>query len=262
MVRAPMKVTFLGTGTSQGVPLVACDCAVCRSPDPRNQRYRTSIYVETGAQRIVVDTTVDFRWQCLDFDVRRVDAVLITHCHADHVMGLDDIRRFNSLQRGPIPLYAAPADLERLRTIFPYAIREAPEYPGYPCLHGHAVTGPFHLGETKITPVPLPHGKAQVTGYVFQENGAPKCAYFTDCNAVAPGCVESIRGVPVLILDALRENPHPTHLSFRQALEVARQAGARKTYFIHMCHEVDHEQASRALPPGIELSYDGLQIEC
>jgi len=257
-----MKVTFLGTGTSQGVPLVACDCAVCQSPDPRNKRYRSSIYVETGSHKIVVDTTVDFRWQCLDFGVQRVDAILITHCHADHVMGLDDIRRFNSLQNGPIPLYASPADLERLRGIFPYAIREAPEYPGYPCLHGHAVSEPFQLGETKITPVTLPHGKTQVYGYVFQQNGSPKCAYLTDCHAVPPACIEQVRGVPVLILDALREKPHPTHLSMGEALEIVKQTQPKQAYFIHMCHEVDHERTNRALPPGVELAYDGLQVEC
>lgn len=257
-----MKITFLGTGTSQGVPLVACDCAVCRSPDPRNKRYRSSIYVEAAEHKVVVDTTVDFRWQCLDFDVRRVDAVLITHCHADHVMGLDDIRRFNSLQNGPIPLYASPESLERLKTIFPYAIRKAPQYPGYPCLHGKAVTAPFRLGETKITPVPLPHGKSQVYGYIFQENGAAQCAYLTDCKAVSAECLEQIRGVPVLILDALRDKPHPTHLSIGEALEVVAQAKPGQTFFIHMCHEVDHEQTNRALPPGVELAYDGLQVEC
>lgn len=257
-----MKITFLGTGTSQGVPLVACDCAVCRSPDPRNKRYRSSIYVETASHKIVVDTTVDFRWQCLDFDVRRVDAVLITHCHADHVMGLDDIRRFNNLQRGPIPLYASPADLDRLRVIFPYAIREAPEYPGYPCVHGNAVEATFQVGETKIAPVPLPHGKATVYGYIFQENGAPSCAYLTDCKSVPASCIEQIRGVPVLVLDALRDAPHPTHLSIGEAIQVVEQAQPKQTYFIHMSHEVDHEKTNRALPRGIELAYDGLQLEC
>lgn len=257
-----MKITFLGTGTSQGVPLVACECAVCQSPDPRNKRYRTSIYVETDSHKIVVDTTLDFRWQCLDFGVRRVDAVLITHCHADHVMGLDDIRRFNSLQKGPILLYASPSDLERLREIFPYAIREAPQYPGYPCLHGNAVAGTFQIGATKITPVPLPHGKTQVTGYIFQENGAATCAYLTDCKTVPPECIEQIRGVPVLILDALRADPHPTHLSIGEALRVVEETKPARAYFIHMCHEVEHEETNRSLPPGVELAYDGLRVEC
>src|ERR1044071_3564541 len=154
-----MKVTFLGTGTSQGVPLVACDCAVCLSSDPRNKRYRSSIYVETNTHKIIVATTVDLRWQCLDFGVRRIDAVLITHCHADHVMGLDDIRRFNALQKDAIPLYGSPESIGHLKRIFPYAVRKAPEYPGYPCLHDNAVEGPFHIGTTTITPVSLPHGK-------------------------------------------------------------------------------------------------------
>lgn len=257
-----MKVTFLGTGTSQGVPLVACDCAVCQSPDPRNKRYRSSIYVETSSHKIIVDTTVDFRWQCLDFDVRRVDAILITHCHADHVMGLDDIRRFNSLQKGAIPMYGSPESIDRLKSIFPYAVRAAPQYPGYPCLHGYAVKAPFTIGETKITPVPLPHGKTEVYGYIFQENGAPTCAYLTDCNEVSPECIEQMRGVPVLILDALRENPHPTHLSIGEALAVVEQTKPKQAYFIHMCHEVDHEKTNRALPTGVQLAYDGLQVNC
>jgi phosphoribosyl 1,2-cyclic phosphate phosphodiesterase len=257
-----MKITFLGTGTSQGVPLVACDCVVCKSLDPRNKRYRSSIYVETGTHKIVVDTTVDFRWQCLDFDVKRVDAVLITHCHADHVMGLDDIRRFNALQKDAIPLYGSPDSIQRLKSIFPYAIRKAPEYPGYPCLHSNEVTDAFQLGETKITPVSLPHGKIDVYGYIFQENGAPRCAYLTDCNAVTPECLEQIRGVPVLILDALREASHPTHLSIGEALEVVKDANPQRSYFIHMCHEVDHEQTNAKLPAGVELAYDGLRVEC
>lgn len=257
-----MKLTFLGTGTSQGVPLLACDCAVCHSPDPRNKRYRTSAYVETDSHKIIIDTTVDFRWQCLDFNVRRVDAVLITHCHADHVMGLDDIRRFNSLQNGPIPMYGSVESMERLREVFPYAVREKPQYPGYPCVHAHAVDSTFELGDIKITPVPLPHGPTEVYGYLFRENGALSCAYLTDCKAVPAECIEQIRTVPVLILDALREKPHPTHLSIGEALAVVKQVQPLKTYFIHMCHEVDHEQTARALPDGVELAYDGLQIEC
>ncbi|MSR64546.1 MAG: MBL fold metallo-hydrolase [Verrucomicrobiae bacterium] len=257
-----MKVTFLGTGTSQGVPLVACDCAVCTSTDPRNKRYRSSIYVETNAHKILVDTTVDFRWQCLDFNIRRIDAVLITHCHADHVMGLDDIRRFNSLQNDAIPLYGSRESVERLRQVFPYAVRHAPIYPGYPCVHGNAVEGPFTIGDTKITPVTLPHGKTNVYGYIFQEKGASACAYLTDCDSVPVNVLEQIRGVPVLILDALRANPHPTHMSIGEALAVVNETKPKRTYFIHMCHEVDHESTNKLLPTGVELSYDGLQVEC
>lgn len=257
-----MKITFLGTGTSQGVPLVACNCAVCLSSDPRNKRYRTSVYVETDTHKIIVDTTVDFRWQCLDFGVSRVDAVLITHTHADHVMGLDDIRRFNFLQNDAIPLYGSAASIERLRQIFPYAVREAPLHPGYPCLHAHVVQEPFRIGATTITPLPLPHGKAEVYGFLFQENGSPSCAYLTDCHAVPASGIEQIRGVPVLILDALRETPHPTHLSIGQALEVVNEVKPKQTYLIHMCHEVDHEETNRKLPSQVVLAYDGLRVTC
>ncbi len=257
-----MKITFLGTGTSQGVPMIGCDCAVCRSPDPRNQRYRSSVYVETDTHKIVVDTTVDFRWQCLDFGVRRLDAILVTHCHADHVMGMDDIRRFNFLQRGAIPLYASADSIQRLRAIFPYAMRAAPLYPGYPCVHATAVEKPFRLGETEIVPLSLPHGKITVTGYLFRSDGAPACAYLTDCHRVPAESMEQIRGVRLLVLDALREDPHPTHLSLGQAREVVQQAKPKQAYFIHMCHEVDHEPTNRALPAGVQLAYDGLRVEC
>ena len=242
--------------------MIGCDCAVCQSPDPRNKRYRSSIYVETDTHKIVVDTTVDFRWQCLDFGVRRVDAILITHCHADHVMGMDDIRRFNYLQRGAIPLYGSEGSIQRLRGIFPYAIREAPLYPGYPCVHANPVEKRFRVGETDITPLSLPHGKTIVTGYLFQSRGGRACAYLTDCNDVPDEAIEQIRGVPVLILDALREESHPTHLSIGEALEVVQQVRPERTYFIHMCHEVDHETTNRALPTGVQLAYDGLQVEC
>lgn len=257
-----MRVTFLGTGTSQGVPLVACDCSVCTSSDPRNQRYRSSLYVETDTHKLIVDTTLDFRWQCLDFHVRRVDAILITHCHADHVMGLDDVRRFNALQGGAIPLYASAESLDHLRRIFPYAFREKPQYPGYPCFHGHALQGPFRLGETRITPLPLPHGDSEVYGYLFSRDSRPACAYLTDCHDVPPSVVEQIHRVPVLILDALRERPHPTHLNFPRALEVVARVQPEQTYFIHMCHEVDHEQTNRSLPERVQLAYDGLTVEC
>ncbi len=249
---------FLGTGTSHGVPMIGCDCAVCRSTDPRDARSRSSIYIEGDDDlRVLVDTTTDLRAQALRFDIRRVDAILFTHSHADHVMGLDEVRRFNTLSRTPMPIYASEATLADLRRTFAYIFRStAPKGGGVPDLRLWTIGGPFCLGTLAVVPVPVQHGPWQVLG--FRMGGF---AYVTDCSGIPDPSLERLRGVDTLVLDALRRRPHPTHFTLDQAMRAARRIGARRTYFTHIAHDLGHAAVSAELPPEMALAYDGLTIE-
>lgn len=253
-----LEVLFLGTGTSHGVPMIGCDCAVCRSDDPRDNRLRPSIYVEgAGGARILVDTTPDFRQQALRYDIRRVDAVVYTHAHADHVLGLDELRRFNHMTRQPVPLYGAPETLEQIRQTFAYAFAaDARAGGGVPDLTTHDLDGrPFTIGDQTIVPVPVRHGNWTIYGFRFGN-----FAYLTDCNAIPDASMPLLTGLDVLVLDALRHRPHPTHFTVAQAVEVARAIGAKQTLLTHICHDLGHAETSAKLPAGIGLAYDGLRL--
>jgi phosphoribosyl 1,2-cyclic phosphate phosphodiesterase len=254
-----MRVTFLGTATSHGIPMIGCDCAVCRSPDPRNHRLRPSLFVQAGHAHLLVDATPDFRTQALRADIRRVDAVLVTHAHADHVLGLDDLRAFTEREARKMPIYGSAESLADIQRVFPYACGEKPRWPGLPSfeLHGVGAGETFEIAGQTIRSLPVPHGRMTVFGYLFGRD----VAYLTDCNAVPAGVVEQLRGVTLLILDALRHRPHPTHLTVAQAVEVAQAVAPRVTLLTHMCHELDHETTERALPDGVRLAYDGLVTE-
>lgn len=261
-----MRITLLGTGTSHGVPMIGCDCQVCTSPDPRDRRTRTSIYVEHRGVRVLIDTGPELRVQCIAAGIQRVDAVLYTHHHADHVTGLDDLRRFNWLQKAPLPCHAQAEDIAALRRMFSYAFEELPDYPSQkPQLVLHPITGPFELhpiGEAdapglRVVPIPLLHGATPVLGFRFEN-----FAYCTDCNHISAESFEQLTGLEVLVLDALRKRPHPTHFNLEQAIDWARRIAARHTYFTHIAHELGHEQTNRELPPGMALGHDGLVIEC
>src|SRR5436309_13543206 len=206
-----LAVTFLGTGTSQGVPMIGCDCDVCRSPDPRDQRLRSSIYIETPECAFVVDTGTDFRTQALRENIRRLDAVVFTHSHTDHIMGFDDLRRF-SHAHGSMPVYASPETMRDLERVFQFAFQTNNRIPYYLKPEPHVIDGPFQLGSTIITPLPVPHGDSIVNGYLFSRAGAKLVAYLSDCSAVPDAIVDLIGGVKVLIIDALRDKPHPTPL--------------------------------------------------
>jgi phosphoribosyl 1,2-cyclic phosphate phosphodiesterase len=253
-----LTLTFLGTGTSQGVPMIGCDCTVCRSPDPRDQRLRSSIYIQTPESSWVVDTGTDFRTQALRANIRDVDAVVFTHSHTDHIMGFDDLRRF-SHARGSMPVYASSETMRDLQRVFQFAFKALIPQPYYLKPEPHIIDGTFQLGATEITPLPVPHGNSMVNGYLLARGGRKLVAYLSDCSAVPDDIAEKISGVSALIIDALRHKPHPTHLSVDQAIEVAARVRPAKTYFTHICHELP-QSAESQLPAGTHLAYDGLQL--
>ena len=262
-----IRVTVLGSGTSHGVPAIGCDCEVCRSQDPRDKRTRPSILIEivgepasafAGAVRsILVDTSTDLRTQALANDVRRVDAILFTHTHADHVFGLDDVRRFNQMQRSAIPCFADADSLSNLRRMFSY-IFEPPKQlgGGLPQLLLFRLAGAFSLGGVEIVPIPLFHGTLPVLGFRLGS-----FAYLTDCNRIPDESFTLLAGVRTLIIDALRQRPHSTHFSVGEATAAAARIGAERTYFTHICHDLGHAATCASLPAGVELAYDGLVLE-
>jgi phosphoribosyl 1,2-cyclic phosphate phosphodiesterase len=256
---AQLKVTFLGTGTSQGVPMIGCDCAVCRSDDPRDQRLRSSIYIETPECAWVVDTGTDFRTQALRANIRRLDAVVFTHSHTDHIMGFDDLRRYGAI-RGSMPVYASRETMADLERVFEFAFTALNPFPGYLKPEPHVIDGPFQLGGTLITPLPVPHGHTIVNGYLFSRGEKKLLAYLSDCSEVPEKIAKQIAGVKALVIDALRPKPHPTHLSVAQALEVAERVQPEQTYFTHIAHELAHA-AEADLPSGAHMAYDGLMLE-
>jgi phosphoribosyl 1,2-cyclic phosphate phosphodiesterase len=255
-----LDLTFLGTGTSHGIPVIGCDCPVCRSTDPRDHRTRTSLLVKAPDLHFVIDTSPDFRGQCLRERISRLDAALFTHAHTDHIMGFDDMRRFCELQDLKMPVFASAATMEGLRNTFRYAFDEPQPWKNYLRLAPEVIGGPFRLGETEIVPVDLPHGKFTTTGYVFLRGGRKLLAYFTDCAEVPPEAVEAARGVDVLVLDALRERPHPTHMTIAQAMEAAAAIAPGDCYFTHLCHDVSHAALQAALPGSRHVAHDGLTL--
>jgi phosphoribosyl 1,2-cyclic phosphate phosphodiesterase len=254
----PARVTFLGTGTSSGVPMIGCHCEVCRSTDPRDTRLRPSIYVDIpGHAAILVDTTPDFRQQALTHGIERIDAVLFTHSHADHILGLDELRRFNWMQGAPIPCYASVDTWAHIRRTFYYAFDGAPRIGGgVPKLEPHDITGPVVVNGVHVTPVPLWHGDTSILGFRFG-----RFAYLTDCSRLADEAWAIIDGVETLVIDALRERPHTTHFTVDEALEVIARVKPRRAYTTHMSHELGHAATSARLPEGVELAYDGLVLE-
>src|SRR5262245_2959998 len=254
-----MRITFLGTGTSVGVPMIGCQCSTCNSDDPRDQRSRTGLMIESEEGRLIIDVSADFRRQALEQKIERIDALLITHCHADHVFGLDDIRPFN-FRYGPIPVYASENTWRLLRRVFYYIFEVEHIGGGLPQIIPHTVEGDFFLCGLRVTPFPVIHGKSEVTGYRFSD-GERSFDFVTDCNVIPPRSMERMQGLDLLIIDALRYNPHPTHLHLDQALSYISELAPRRALLTHISHDINHTEASRHLPDGIELAYDGLKID-
>jgi phosphoribosyl 1,2-cyclic phosphate phosphodiesterase len=238
--------------------MIGCDCAVCKSPDPRDRRLRPSIFLTfDDGLRVLVDTTPDLRTQALEHDLRHIDAILFTHSHADHIMGLDDVRRYNWLNRSPMPLYADQRTARDLRRTFAYVWDpDAPKGGGLPDLRLWTITGPFCLGRQEVLPVPIWHGPWQILGFRFG-----RFAYLTDCNGVPESSLELLRDLDVVVLDALRLRPHPTHFTLEEAVAMATTIGARQTFFTHVAHELGHEVTCAGLPAGMALAHDGLRLD-
>lgn len=252
-----MKVTFLGTGTSQGVPVIACSCAVCRSADKRDKRLRTSILVEFDDTRIVVDTGPDFRYQMLRQDVQEIDAILITHAHKDHIAGLDDVRAFNFKQQQSINIYGSGETHQALQREFYYAFTEF-KYPGVPRLELETIRSgeEFAINDHSIMPIEVMHHKMPVLGFRFGE-----FAYITDAKTISNESRDLLEGVRILVLNALQEEPHISHFTKEEALTFAREIGAEKTYLTHISHRFGkHEAVEASLPKDVHLAYDGLVL--
>ena len=252
-----MKFTLLGTGTSTGVPSIGCACETCISADPRDKRLRVSVLVEHGGQKVLIDTSSDFRQQALRLGLKRLDAVLITHCHADHIFGLDDIRPLN-FRHGALGVYANERAWRDIRRIFQYVFEPSHFGGGLPQVLAHTVEhgAEFCVGrEMRVTPIEVIHGRLPVMAYRFND-----FAYATDLSEIPPRSLELLRGLDVLVLDCLRLRPHPTHLSLEPALAYVAELKPRRAFFTHIAHDIKHARDSALLPAGVEWGYDGLVI--
>ena len=251
-----LRVTVLGSGTSAGIPVITCDCPVCTSTNPRNQRLRSSILLRNAEKTILVDCGSDYRQQALTHRINRLDSLLLTHAHSDHVSGLDELRLYNWKQKQSIPVFASARTLSDIRQRFCYIFSPLQEGGGVPEIELHTVTGPFETNGVRVLPLEVMHGKLPVLGFRFGD-----FAYITDASMVPEETVRRLSGVRCLILNALRYKPHPTHLSVEEAVVIAGRVGAERTWFTHITHDLDHDETNARLPEGMALAHDGLEFD-
>jgi phosphoribosyl 1,2-cyclic phosphate phosphodiesterase len=257
-----MELVFMGTGTSQGVPMIAHPVGGCDLENPKNWRTRTSIHVVMDGHHIQVDAAPEFRMQCIQCGIEAVDTFILTHHHADHILGMDDLRRFCDLKGGvALPVYSNPAGLERVGAIFPYAIMDKPKVRGYPAFDLQPMPAVLDLPGGRVESIALPHGPIEVLGLVFTEaSSGKKLVYYTDCKQVDADARALAEGADVVVLDGLRPNPHPSHMTVEEATRTAVEIGAPLSYLTHMTYIVDHESTEADLPENVHLAFDGLRI--
>lgn len=251
-----MRITLLGTGTSQGVPIINCDCPVCTSKNPKNRRMRSSVIIENSGNNILIDTSTDMRQQFLTYPFERIDAILYTHAHADHIFGLDELRRFNYIQNQVIPVFGDAFTINQIKRIFGYAFNEANLIPGIPNIRAYSVDKEFDVDGTKIMPIPLLHGEDEILGYRIGT-----FAYCTDVSRIPDSSYHLLCGLDVLIIGALRERKHSKHFTLDEAIAEAEKIQSKKTYLTHISHILDHDVHGNKLPVSCSFAYDGLIIE-
>ena len=250
-----MRITLLGTGTSQGIPVIACECPTCKSENHKNTRTRASVLISYDDYNVIIETATEFRLQMIDNNVKRLDAVFFTHAHADHVHGLDDVRQFNIVQKTSIPCYGNPATIDSIRQKYDYVFKPTQIGGGKPDIILNSVSNDFDLFGRHIVPLPVEHGILDIFGY-----RVGKFAYITDASKVPEQTLSRLRGVEVFIINALRYIPHETHLSVDQAVEVIRKVEPKVSYLTHLSHKLEHERLETELPENIHVAYDGLTI--
>jgi len=249
-------LTVLGSGTSMGVPTIGCTCAVCRSPDARDRRTRPSVLLEYGGKFVLIDTSPDFREQAIREKIRQIDAVLYTHTHADHILGIDDLRPLSFRRDGSIPLYARPEAAEFLRSMFRYIFDADYKFGGIARVELKPIEGPIELFGARFDPVKVIHGETEIYGYRFGS-----AAYLTDFSKIPDESFAQLRDLDILFLDALRHKPHPTHSTVENSLRIVDRVKPQRAFFTHICHDLPHEATNATLPENVRLSYDGMKLE-
>lgn len=250
------RLTVLGSGTSMGVPTIGCDCAVCHSSDSRDRRTRPSIMVEYNGRLVVIDTTPDFREQAIRECIRHVDAVLYTHTHADHILGIDDLRPLSFHQAEKIPLYARPEAADFLRNMFRYIFEADYKFGGIARVELKNIDGPIDLFGARFEPIAVIHGDTEIYGFRFGS-----AAYLTDFSNVPGTSLQRLTNLDILFLDALRHKPHPTHSTVANSLRIVNELQPKRAFFTHICHDLPHEETNTTLPPNVRLSYDGMKLD-